>query len=136
MDAEKAKPKSDWKRLKSLKAELKAQLVKDAKVQELAAALAAAVDEEDFDRCEELETQLELAKAEAERGGQAKAEREAFPSGADLEATAYPLSKGQKFVRRSWIQYEGYSLSGQKVVFSAPPPVVVNLRPGGLPDGL
>ena len=69
IDAEKAKPKKNYPLLKSLKAEFEAQLVKDAKVQELSAALAAAVDEEDFDRCEELETQLEAAKVEAERGG-------------------------------------------------------------------
>lgn len=59
INAEMGKPRKDYNQLKQLKSKLKTQAAVDEKAAVLRAELQAAEGREDFDRCEELQSQLE-----------------------------------------------------------------------------
>ena len=66
-DAEKGKARMDFKRLKQLKSDLEAQLARDEQRIALEAQLAAAMETDDYGRCDEIQEQLDVLSAK-ERG--------------------------------------------------------------------
>merc|ERR550537_2008008 len=75
IDTEKGKVKKDYKRLKQLKSDLEAQLARDEQRTALEVQLAVAEEVSDYDRCGEIQEQLDALSAEplvtatADKGG-------------------------------------------------------------------
>ena len=84
IDTEKGKARKDYKRLKKLKSALEAQLALDAQRAALEAELGAAEEREEYDRCDELQAQLDGLAVSATEPQQGAAE-EPTPPGVRMD---------------------------------------------------